>query len=74
MVSHSRDEVYRFSEELLINATENAKTKAEILCKVSGYALGQLLKIDYSLGELNVFSRPTSDVEDCIKPLMTMSK
>ena len=62
------------SEELLINATENAKTKAEILCKVSGNALGQLLNIDYSWGELNVFSRTTYDVEDCIQPLMAMSK
>ena len=64
----------RISEELLINATENAKTKAEILCKVSGNALGQLLNIDYSWGELNVFSRTTYDVEDCIQPLMAMSK
>ena len=64
----------RISEELLINATENAKTKAEILCKVSGNALEQLLNIDYSWGELNVFSRTTYDVEDCIQPLMAMSK
>ena len=64
----------RISEELLINATENAKTKAEILCKVYGNALGQLLNIDYSWGELNVFSRTTYDVEDCIQPLMAMSK
>lgn len=64
----------RISEELLINATENAKTKAEILCKASGNTLGQLLNIDYNWGELNVFSRTTYDVEDCIQPLMAMSK
>ena len=64
----------RISEELLISATENAKTKAEILCKASGNALGQLLNIDYNWGELNVFSRTTYDVEDCIQPLMAMSK
>ena len=64
----------RISEELLINATENAKTKAEILCKASGNALGQLLNIDYNWGELNVFSRTSYDVEDCIQPLMAMSK
>jgi len=64
----------RMSEELLINATENAKTKAEILCKASGNALGQLLNIDYNWGELNVFSRTSYDVEDCIQPLMAMSK
>ena len=64
----------RVSEELLISATENAKTKAEILCKASGSTLGQLLNIDYNWGELNVFSRTSYDVEDCIQPLMAMSK
>ena len=64
----------KISEELLISATENAKTRAEILCKASGNTLGQLLNIDYNWGELNVFSRTTYDVEDCIQPLMAMSK
>lgn len=64
----------RISEELLISATENAKTKAEVLCKASGNTLGQLLNIDYNWDELNVFSRTTYDVEDCIQPLMAMSK
>ena len=64
----------RVSEELLINATENARAKAEILCKASGNALGQLLNIDYNWGELNVYSRTSYEVEDCIQPLMAMSK
>lgn len=64
----------RISEDLLISAAENAKTKAEILCKASGNALGQLLNIDYNWGELNVFSRTSYEVEDCIQPLMAMSK
>ena len=62
------------SEKLLISATENARAKAEILCKASGNALGQLLNIDYNWGELDVFSRTSYDVEDCIQPLMAMSK
>jgi hypothetical protein len=33
-----------------------------------------LLNIDYNWGELNVFSRTSYDVEDCIQPLMAMSK
>ena len=45
------------SEKLLISATENARAKAEILCKASGSTLGQLLNIDYNWGELNVYSR-----------------
>ena len=64
----------KINEELLISATENAKMKAEILCKASGNTLGQLLNIDYNWGELNVFSRTSYDVEDCIQPLMAMSK
>lgn len=64
----------KISEELLINATENAKSKAEILCKASGNTLGQILNIDYNWGELNVYSRTSYDVEDCIQPLMAMSK
>ena len=64
----------RISEELLISATEDARMKAEILCKASGNTLGQLLNIDYNWGELNVFSRTTYDVEDSIQPLMAMSK
>ncbi len=64
----------RVSEELLISATENAKTKAEILCKASGSTLVQLLNIDYNWGELNVYSRTSYEVEDCIQPLMAMSK
>ena len=34
------------SEKLLISATENARAKAEILCKASGSTLGQLLNIN----------------------------
>ena len=62
------------SEKLLISATENARAKAEILCKASGGTLGQLLNIDYNWGELNVYSRTSYEVEDCIQPLMAMSK
>ena len=54
------------SEKLLISATENARAKAEILCKASGSTLGQLLNIDYNWGELNVYSRTSYEVEDCI--------
>lgn len=64
----------RVSEELLTNATENARAKAEILCKASSNTLGQLLNIDYNWGELNVYSRTRYEVEDCIHPLMAMSK
>ena len=54
--------------------TENARVKAEILCKASGNALEQLLNIDYNRGKLNVFSGTSCDVESGIQPFMAMSR
>jgi len=54
--------------------TENARVKAEILCKASGNALEQLLNIDYNRGKLNVFSGTSCDVEGGIQPFMAMSR
>ena len=64
----------KVSEALLVSATENAKAKAEILCKASGNALGPLLSIDYNWGELNVISRTRYAMEDSIQPLMAKSR
>ena len=63
----------KVSEVLLVSATENAKAKAEILCKASGNELGQLLSIDYNWGELNVVSRTRYAMEDSVQPLMAKS-
>ena len=52
---------------------ENARVKAEILCKASGNALEQLLNIDYNRGKLNVFSGTSCDVESGIQPFMAIS-
>jgi len=43
-------------EELLKNATENAKRKAEILCESSGVTLGEIVNINYNWGEVKLFS------------------
>ena len=44
------------SEELLISATNNARAKAEILAKAAGVKLVELISIDYSWGELHLYS------------------
>ena len=56
------------SEELLVNATENAKQKAEILAKAAGVKLGNLISIDYNWGELHLYSQTSYDVmeDKCI--------
>ncbi len=44
------------NEALLVNATENAKAKAQILAKASGVTLGQIVNIDYNWGEMHMYS------------------
>ncbi|MDD4510902.1 MAG: SIMPL domain-containing protein [Oscillospiraceae bacterium] len=52
------------STQLLQNATENAKAKAEILASAAGVALGQLITIDYNWGELHLYSPTQYEVAD----------
>lgn len=62
----------KVSEELLMSATKNAREKAEILCRASGAELGSLQSIDYNWGELNIISRTSYEMEDCIIPMMAL--
>lgn len=62
----------KVSEELLMSATKNAREKAEILCRASGAELGILQSIDYNWGELNIVSRTSYEMEDCIMPMMAL--
>lgn len=62
----------KVSEELLMSATKNAREKAEILCRASGAELGKLQSIDYNWGELNIVSRTSYEMEDCIMPMIAL--
>ena len=44
------------SAELLKLATEDAKKKAEILCEAAGKTLGELINIDYTWTDINLYS------------------
>lgn len=52
------------SEELLHNATTNAKRKAMILTETSGVTLGNLVTIDYNWGEIHLFSQTRYDLHE----------
>ena len=55
------------STALLESACVNAKAKAEILARASGVTLGSLVSIDYSWGELHLYSPTRYELEDrCI--------
>ena len=54
------------NQQLLQSAATNARAKAEILCTAAGASLGELVNIQYSWGELNVYSHTQYDLaEDC---------
>ncbi|MDE7194094.1 MAG: SIMPL domain-containing protein [Oscillospiraceae bacterium] len=51
--------------ELLRSAAENARAKAEILCAAAGVKLGDLLTIDYSWSDINIYSASRYMVPEC---------
>lgn len=64
------------NEELLREATVNAKRKADLLCEASGVKLGQLITIDYNWSELNIYSDTRYNIsERCLMevPMKEMS-
>jgi len=60
----------KVSDELLTSAAANARKKAEVLCRASGVALGQLISIDYNWDRLNIVSPTRYDLGDGIMPMM----
>lgn len=56
----------RVRDMVLQSAAEDARRKAEILCKASGVELGDLIRIEYSWSELQV--RHSLDVECMVAP------
>ncbi|MGM9603049.1 MAG: SIMPL domain-containing protein [Faecousia sp.] len=57
-------------KELLESAAENARQKAEILCKASGVKLGELVNINYNWAECAFVSPTQYDVSAAAMPLM----
>lgn len=56
-----KDEI---NKELLIKATENARSKAEVLTKATRVTLGRLVSIDYNWSEINIYSNTTYEIEN----------
>jgi len=50
--------------ELLARAVADSRAKAEVLSSAAGVALGRILSIDYSWGELDIAVRPMMLCED----------
>lgn len=57
-IKHTVKDITAVKNELLVNAVQDSKNKAEILSKASGVALGDIINIDYSWGEIEIYSEP----------------
>ena len=55
-------------KDMLVDATRNARQKAEILCAASGTKLGDLLEIHFSWGELNIISHTDYEADFTCMP------
>lgn len=57
-IKHTVEDITAVKNELLTNAVQDSKVKAEILSKSSGVLLGDIVNIDYSWGEIEIYSEP----------------
>lgn len=55
----------KVKNDLLEKAVEDATTKANVLAKASGVKLKEILNIDYSWGEIDIYSSPMDDWMVC---------
>ena len=55
----------KVKNDLLDKAVEDSTTKAKVLAKASGVKLKEILNIDYSWGEIDIYSSPMDDLMVC---------
>jgi uncharacterized protein YggE len=51
-------DVEAVKNDLLAKAVSDSKAKAQVLAEASGVSLGEIVNIDYSWGELDIYSNP----------------
>lgn len=57
-IKHTVKDITAVKNELLAKAVQDSNIKAEILAKSSGVTLGDIINIDYSWGEIEIYSEP----------------
>lgn len=57
-ILHTVKDIDAVKNELLVKAVEDSKVKASVLAEAAGVTLGEIKRIDYSWGELEIFSDP----------------
>lgn len=72
-ISFAGKDTTAINEEMFRSATANTKRKAEVLCDAAGVKLGDIVSINYSCGELNIYSDTNYNLaKDCLADPMTV--
>lgn len=72
-INHTVKDREKVKNALLKKAVEDSREKAEILTGAAGVELGQILRMDYSWGEINIMSSPIDSFEMKAMPLRESS-
>ena len=64
-INHTVKDKEKVKNDLLEKAVEDSTTKAKVLAKASGVKLKEILNIDYSWGEIEIYSSPMDDWMVC---------
>ena len=63
-IIHTVKDAEAVKNQLIGKAVADSKEKAKVLAEAAGVKLGSILKIDYSWGEIEVYSRPFQMMEN----------
>lgn len=64
-INHTVKDKEKVKNDLLEKAVEDSTTKAQVLAKASGVKLKEILSIDYSWGEIEIYSETMNDLMVC---------
>ncbi|MBR3182816.1 MAG: SIMPL domain-containing protein [Firmicutes bacterium] len=61
-INHTVKDPEPVRNELLAKAVKDSRTKAEVLAAASGVSLGDIISVDYSWGEMQIFNRTVDNL------------
>ncbi len=64
-IGHTVKDPEAVKNALLAKAVEDSKAKAEVLAKAAGVKLREIVTVDYSWGEMEIYSRPMNKMAVC---------
>ena len=61
-INHTVKDPEPIRNELLAKSVKDSRTKAEVLAAASGVSLGDIISVDYSWGEMQIYNRTVDNL------------